>query len=286
MTALINTGETGLIPITDNEFIQLSELIYQRFGIVLDETKRSLLVGRLHKILRRHGIQTFGDYYAYLLRDRSGKAVSELANQISTNHTYFNREPEHFRFLVTKALPDVVARLRRQKKRDIRVWCAAAATGEEPYLLAMLLMEFFAGDYENWQAGLLATDISAAALARARHGVYAPDQVNKLSVSMRHKYFTMRDDGQYEVVPAVKRDVVFRRFNLMNQSFPFRRPFDIIFCRNVMIYFDKPTKTALAERMFEFTSSGGYLFIGHSETLTRSETPYTYVTPAVYQRCD
>lgn len=275
---------TGMMSISDAEFAAMRDLIHQRFGINLTEQKRSLLVGRLQKLMRTRGFSAFQQYIDYLTHDKSEQGLSELVDLISTNHTYFNREKDHFEYFYETALPTVINRLKQQKRKDLRVWCAGSSTGEEPYTLVMLMMEYLGTDYKNWDAGILATDISDRALTAARGGIYPKDRVDQLPANLRNKYFTPTADGRLAVRDDVKREATYRRFNLMNTRFPFKNPFQIIFCRNVMIYFDQPTRDALVARFHQFTEPGGYLFIGHSETLGRAQTLYNYIQPALYQK--
>jgi chemotaxis protein methyltransferase CheR len=282
--AQLNTVSSGMMAISDGEFTALRDLIHQRFGINLTEQKRSLLVGRLQKLMRTLGFSTFRQYIDFLQSDKSEQGLSELVDLISTNHTYFNREKDHFEYFFETALPAVVQKLKQQNRRDLRVWCAGSSTGEEPYTLTMLMMEYFGTDYKNWDAGILATDISDRALSAARAGVYPRDRVEQLPGNLRSKYFVPAGNGQLAVRDDVKAEATYRRFNLMNSSFPFKKQFQIIFCRNVMIYFDQPTRDALVSRFHKHTEDGGYLFIGHSETLGRSQTLYRYLQPALYQK--
>ncbi len=275
---------SGMMAISDGEFGALRDLIHRRFGINLTEQKRSLLVGRLQKLMRTRGFGTFQQYVDFLTQDKSEQGLSELVDLISTNHTYFNREKDHFDYFYDTALPTVIERLKRQNRRDLRVWCAGSSTGEEPYTLVMLMMEYLGSDYKNWDAGILATDISDRALSAARTGNYPRDRVEQLPPNLRNKYFSPTADNLLGVREDVKREATYRRLNLMNKSFPFKKPFQIIFCRNVMIYFDQPTRDALVARFHQCTEPGGYLFIGHSETLGRSQTLYRYLQPALYQK--
>ncbi len=274
----------SMMSISDQEFGQLRDLIQQRFGINLTDQKRSLLVGRLQKLMRRLNLQTFSQYYEYLTQDSSEKGLSELVDLISTNHTYFNREKDHFEYFAQTALPTIAEKLRQQNRKDLRIWCAGCSTGEEPYTLLMLMMEYFGTEYASWDAGILATDISDRALTIAKRGVYSADRVEQLPETLQRKYFTPAGNGEMAVVDKIKREATFRRFNLMNTSFPFKKPFQMIFCRNVMIYFDQPTRDALVGRYHQHTEPGGYLFIGHSETLGRSQSRYNYLQPALYQK--
>ena len=274
----------SLMTISDSEFTRLRDLIYQRFGINLTEQKRSLLVGRLQKLMRQLNLSTFSAYFEHLDNDKTEAGLSKLVDLISTNHTYFNREKDHFDYFSETALPTVIDRLKKQNRKDLRIWCAGCSSGEEPYTLLMLMMEYLGAEYSSWDAGILATDISDRALTVARRGVYATDRVLQLPEPLRRKYFTAAGQGEMAVVDKIKKEATFRRFNLMNTTFPFKKPFQMIFCRNVMIYFDQPTREALVSRYHKHTEAEGYLFIGHSETLGRSQTLYRYLKPALYQK--
>jgi len=275
---------TTMMTITDREFSQLRNLVYDRFGINLTEEKRSLLVGRLQKLLRSTGHMTFKSYYEYLSIDKTGKAIDELINRISTNYSYFYREEAHFNYFKKTALPELVKKQVNCKSKDIRIWSAGCSTGEEPYMLVMLMLEHLGMDYKSWSAGVFATDISNRVLEIARKGVYPDDRADKVPAGLKQKYFMPIGNYQIGVSDRVKTDVTLRRFNLMNKEFPFKQPFHMIFCRNVMIYFDKPTREALIKRFYKYVEPGGYFFIGHSETLGREQKLFKYVMPACYQR--
>lgn len=280
-----NTEYQGsMMAISDDEFARLRNLIHQRFGINLTEQKRSLLVGRLQKLMRRLNLSNFSDYYDYLKEDQTEGALGELVDLISTNHTYFNREKDHFDYFSQTALPAVIEKLKQENRRDLRIWCAGCSTGEEPYTLLMLMMEYLGADYASWDAGILATDISDRALTIAKRGAYATDRVMQLPETLRRKYFTTAGPGEMQVIDKLKKEATFRRFNLMNTTFPFKKQFQMIFCRNVMIYFDQETREAFVSRYHKATEPGGYLFIGHSETLGRSQSLYRYLKPALYQK--
>ncbi len=272
-----------MMTITDAEFHSIRDLVYKRFGITLSDQKKSLVVGRLQKILRQRGMTTFRQYYDSLVADKTDHALSELANQITTNHTFFFREPDHFDFFRSDILPWMTQTHKAKGDNDLRIWCAAASSGEEPYTLIMTLLEHFGPDYKNWDCGLLATDVSEKALLAARQAIYDSTRLQGVSPQMISKYFKKTAAG-YEVVEKVKKEVTIRRFNLMDKALPFKKPFDCIWCRNVMIYFDGPTKVELVNRMYQHTVPGGYLLIGHSETLGRDQTPWKYVKPAVYRK--
>lgn len=267
------------ILLTDGEFKKIAKLVYDSFGITLNDSKRSLVVNRLNKMLRKRGFDTFTQYYTHLVADKSGVELQNLANNISTNHTFFNRESGHFDYYLNTALPEVT---RGIMDKDLRVWCCASSTGEEPYTLAMLQHEFFGAKYREWKAGLLATDISETALQKALVGEYPAKEVEKLPVNLKNKYFDKSGD-LYIVKQQIKNELTFKKVNLIKR-FQFKKAFHIIFCRNVMIYFDQPTKDSLIQRLYDNTVLGGYLFIGHSETIPRNNCPYEYVMPAVYRK--
>lgn len=270
--------------ISDKEFDRMRQLIYEKFGINLSDEKKSLLVGRLQKILRSEGFESFNQYYDNLLTEKSGKAISKLIDHISTNHTYFNRENAHFDYFRNHALPEVIDRLKKKKINDLRIWCAGCSSGEEAYTLLMLMRETLGEEYRAFDAGLLATDISDRILNVARQGVYPDDRIEALPDPLKRKYFVRKGPEHVQVVEDIRREAVFRRFNLMNSRFPFKRQFHIIFCRNVMIYFDRQTRDSLVRRFHAATEPGGYLFIGHSETLGREQPLYEYLIPAAYRK--
>jgi chemotaxis protein methyltransferase CheR len=274
----------GLLKLSDKEFRKLSELVYAQCGIILGEHKRSLVVGRLNKELKQKGFESFMEYYEYVTHDPTGQALNTLIEKISTNHTFFWRENDHFDFFTNTVLPEEVALMRQRKSRDLRIWCAGCSTGEEPYTLAMLVREYFGRDLRNWDAGVLATDISDRVLRIATEGVYREENLKKLPPRLRNDYFVHADEDVWEVREDLRKMVLFRKLNLMRENYPFKGRFQIIFCRNVMIYFDTPTRNALVQRFYRSMEPGGYLFIGHSESLGRMNCPFRYVRPAVYRK--
>jgi len=274
--------ELGL-RLSDSDFRSIRELLHSGFGIALAEEKRSLVAGRLQKVLRDRGNISFSEYYRQVVDDASGREMSELINRLSTNHTFFNREKDHFDHFRQTALPEALRRGQATGEKDLRVWCAASSTGEEPYMLAMCLREVFGAAHRDWDTALLATDISERALAVARNGVYPADRMQELPAPLRERYFQPRGQD-FEVVPEIKSLITYRRFNLINPGYPFKRAFDAIFCRNVLIYFDVPTKVEVVAKMAKFLRPGAYLYLGHSETLGRESEHYRYVRPAVYRR--
>ena len=267
--------------INDKEFKQLSEFIQRNYGIHLKKEKQTLITGRLHKVLAELNLKSFSEYYEYLVNDKSGVALAVLVDKITTNHTFFMREAEHFAYLKDQVLPYWK---RTIKNHDLRVWCAASSTGEEPYTLAMIIGDFFESEKHLWDTKLLATDISQAALDTAKRGVYQMERIEDLPKYWRNKYFIRNDALSMRANDYLKSQVIYRRFNLVDEVFPFKKKMHVIFCRNVMIYFDQKTKETLVNKMYDLLEPGGYLFIGHSESLNRETTQFKYIKPAVYRK--
>lgn len=265
----------------EKTFYELAAYIKEKFGISLGREKKTLLEGRLVKILARLGLDSAEAYYAYLRQDTSGLADADLINAVSTNHTFFMRETDHFQYFSETVLPHWYERIR---DADLRTWCAACSTGQEAYTLAMLISDFFSLKEQDWDTTLLATDISAAALAAARRGVYESRTAAQLPERWRKLYFQRLDSARLQIIPRLRQEIVFRQFNLITPRFPFKRKFHAIFCRNVMIYFDKETRRALVNHFYQALEPGGYLFIGHSEVLEREETQFEYLRPSIYRK--
>ena len=273
-----------MMQISDKEFELIRTLVYDQFGINLTEQKRSLVVGRLQKYLKSAGFDSFRSYYNYLTSDPTTQSLTDLINKISTNYSFFYREKAHFDFFVQTALPETLKKLKSCNSNNLRIWTAGCSTGEEPYMLEMLMTHHLGLEYSAWDAGILATDISERVLNFARDGIYPEERTNQVPASLKQKYFTLAGDGSMAVVEKIKKGVTFRRLNLMNRTFPFKKPFQMIFCRNVMIYFDKPTRDELVRRFHSNLIPGGYLFVGHSETLGRDQNLFQYLMPATYMK--
>lgn len=267
--------------ITDREFTELVQFIKKNYGINLSQ-KRSLVMGRLCNYIVQSGFNSFSEYFQYIVNDATGKAGTVLVNKLTTNHTYFLREPQHFEFLERVALPYLTRAAGAEK--DLRIWSAGCSTGEEPYTLAMVMDSYLGPEKCLWDTKILATDISTAALEKAEKAVYHNNQLDSLPGNWRAKYFRRFDDEYSLLSDTIRKEIVFRRFNLMNEALPFKKKFHLIFCRNVMIYFDADTKRELVERFYHHMEPGGYLFIGHSESINRHESKYTFVAPAIYRK--
>jgi chemotaxis protein methyltransferase CheR len=262
------------------QFEKISALVYQACGINLRAGKEELVRSRLSKRLRELALPRFEDYVRYIERDASGRELAFMVDALTTNKTSFFRESPHFDCLRDLVLPALAA-----QGAPIRLWSAGCSSGEEPYSIAMFLLERL-GQERCRNVRILATDLCERALAKAQAGVYPEAAAADVPALLRHKYMTLsgpRGRQQCVVGDSVRSLVRFARLNLMD-DWPMKGPFDVIFCRNVMIYFDKPTQQALVERFRELLPPGGYLFVGHSESLASSARGFRPVQPAVYVR--
>jgi chemotaxis protein methyltransferase CheR len=268
--------------LTDTQFHRIRQLVREHTGIALSEAKRQLVYGRLARRLRALKLETFGEYIELLER---GVAVEleEFTNAITTNLTSFFRESHHFDYLASDVLPKIVAR--DGGTRRARIWCCAASTGEEPYSIAMVLRE--AGDILNgFDVKLLATDLDSAVLATGAAGVYNAERLKSVSNARVSRFFRKgsgEHTGKFRAEDELRNLITFKQLNLMHE-WPVRGPFDVIFCRNVIIYFDKETQRALFERMAALQRPGDMLFLGHSESLYRVSDKYELVGRTIYRR--
>ena len=276
------TAGKGAAPeLTDREFYDLCRLIHRHAGIQLSAQKKELVRSRLAKILRSRNLTSFAHYYQEVLADKTGGELVSLLDAISTNQTAFWREPAHFLFLAREVLPA----WRRAMQKPWRFWSAGCASGEEPYTLAMMLLETF-GPQGLGGVKILASDLNTQVLAQARQGVYSLERLAPLPPEWRRRYFQKgvnRFEGFARLKEEVRRLVEFIRLNFM-EPFHFPEEFDVIFCRNVMIYFDRQNQQRLIRQFHQCLRPGGYLFIGHSESLCNINHPFTYVRPTIYQK--
>ena len=266
--------------ITDAEFKRIRDYIKAHYGISMGDEKKSLIYSRLRASLVRGGFNNFTEYFDSLIADKSGTAIINFVDRVTTNHTFFMRETDHFDYLRETVLPYLEETYAGAK--EICLWCAASSSGEEPYTLQMILHDYFEG--KSWNTEILATDISSNVLNKAVHGVYPNDRVATLPEGWHKKYFKKYDENNSIVVDQIKRNITYRRFNLMENSYDFKKKMHVIFARNVMIYFDNDTRDQVVQKFYNATSEGGYLFIGHSESLTHTATKYKYIMPAVYRK--
>jgi chemotaxis protein methyltransferase CheR len=277
--------ETDNVVMSEREFRQISDLVYQHCGINLHDGKKELVRARLAKWIREGNFKSFEDYIHYVLEDKTGKEFSILIDSLSTNLTSFFREYQHFEFMNEKFLPALLERKRKEQNFRIRGWSAGCSSGEEPYSIAITLLEAISGR-GRWDVKLLATDISTRMLEAAQKGLYEKDRVAAVGPMQKNKYLvpvSMDKQKLYQVSDTLRNIIIFKYLNLM-KDWPIRGPLDFIFCRNVMIYFDKPTQQNLINRFWESLGSKGILFTGHSESLTGIEHKFEYIQPTIYMK--
>lgn len=265
--------------ITDNEFTRIVYYIKKRYGIDLSQ-KKVLITGRMENYLIRNGYSSYHEYMERVESNPEGEEARNLINTLTTNHTYFMRESGHFEFLEKVVLPQLKKKV---KDRDLRIWSAATATGEEPYTLAMILMDYFGIEKYMWDTKVLATDVSTKALEFAKKGRYLSDQIEPLPDKWKQRYFHQIGKEEFEVKDELRNEVIFRQFNLMN-PFLFRKKFHVIFLRNVMIYFSEDTRYELLEKVYNSMEPGGYLFVGTTEPIDKTKTKFQYVASSIYRK--
>lgn len=263
---------------------RLCELIYAEAGIRLGSEKKTMLEARLKRRLRDLRFDSYSQYCDYLFTHKGlQQEKGELINVVTTNKTDFFREPGHFEFLAERGLPELAA---RANGRPLLAWSAGCSTGEEPYTLAMVLSDY-AEQHPGFRFSILATDISTTVLEKAKIGIYSSDSVEPVPMAMRRKYLMRSRDRSSDLVrvaPELRGLVQFRQLNFMDADYGVSEEADAIFCRNVIIYFDRPTQEQILGKLARFLVPGGYLFVGHSETLHAMNLPLTAVAPALYRR--
>jgi chemotaxis protein methyltransferase CheR len=270
--------------LTNRQFARISSRVGELCGINLHAGKQELIKARLNRHLRRHGLDCFDAYMDLIDSDPTGVEQTVMLDALSTNLTHFFREQDHFAYMAKHLLPRYAQR-RKYAQRDLRIWSAGASTGEEPYSIAMTVAQSPVRD-ELGDVGILATDLSAQAVAAAVRGVYSANRIAPVPPQWRTAHFDLiqtRPHRLYRVRDDLRAMMHFARLNLM-ESWPMQGKFDVIFCRNVMIYFDKPTQMRLIGRFWDMLSPGGTLFIGHSESLAGVRHKFRYVQPTVYER--
>lgn len=269
-----------MISISDKEFSMLTDYLRINYGINLSK-KRTLIEGRLNNYLTQHGFTDYGSYLEQLFKDKTGTEMNQIINFLTTNYSYFMREWDHFNYFKTYVLPELKIHC---KEHDLRLWSAGCSTGEEPYTIAMLTNDFFNQEKVFWDTKVLATDISMKALNKAIQGTYDDEAMERIPAIWKTSYFQKFSENEWQVKQNLKEEVIFRQFNLMDTVFPFKKKFHAIFCRNVMIYFDAKTKKELIRKFYQATETGGYLFIGQSESVDRSDTEYKYILPSIFKK--
>ena len=281
-------GRTDRLPLgvsssglSDKDFKLFRSLIYDQSGINLTQDRKDLLTNRLAKRIRKGGFESYRRYYDYIMADQSGQELIQLLNMISTNLTYFFRESQHFNILRDSVLPKIIAAKQKKNDRRVRFWSAACSTGEEVYSLLITVLPFLTPP-SSWDFKVLGSDISTKVLSTAKKGEYDKHQLKGVDPLKIPEIFQVNNHNLV-VKPNLRQMVKFARLNLL-EPFPFRGRFEVIFCRNVMIYFDQSTRERLVNKFHQFLTPGGYLFIGHSENLTGLNHQFTYVDPAVYRK--
>lgn len=281
-----SVSESGLLEryeLSQEDFREISSRVMRLCGINLHNGKRELVKARLSKRLRLLGIETYREYMKYVEHDASGAELANMIDALSTNVTHFFREVQHLDYLRENLLPRLADSRRRDRQRRLRIWSAGCSSGEEPYSIGITLLESLP-DAEQWDIKILATDISNTVLAKARRGVYEEAKLKDVPAALRSKYFELEDAGPprtFGVCRRLRQMVHFAHLNLM-EPWPMKGPFDFIFCRNVMIYFDKSTQQSLIERFSQLLGTGGVLFIGHSESLSGVKHKLSQLHPTVY----
>jgi chemotaxis protein methyltransferase CheR len=266
--------------ISIDEFARFRALIYKESGISLTEQKRTLLASRLSRRLRELDLASFSDYYAKVTEDPTREEFTRMLDLISTNKTDFFREPKHFAFLRERIIPEL------ERTKCIRIWSSACSSGEEPYTIAMTLFDTVRNPAE-WEFKILASDLSTRVLAKAATGIYDEERVRDVPPDVIRRHFLRgrgESEGLLKVKPHLAGMIQFRRLNLMDEHFPIKTSLDLIFCRNVMIYFDRPTQETLVNKFHRYLKPGGYLFIGHSESLQWVRHPFKSLAPTIYQK--
>jgi len=277
--------ETGMpggdFTLSQSEFDRIRELVREHTGISLSEAKRQLVYGRLSRRLRALKLTGFREYIA-MIEDGHPEELEEFTNAVTTNLTSFFREPHHFEYLAKDLLPALVAK--DSGARRLRIWCCAASTGEEPYSISMVLREA-QPLLTGWDAKLLATDLDSNVLATGTAGVYGADRFQNMNPARLKRWFepVAGDGKRFSAVDELRIPITFKQLNLMNE-WPMKGPFDAIFCRNVIIYFDKATQKVLFERMARLQRPGDHLFLGHSESLYRVCDKYDLIGKTIYRR--
>ncbi len=272
------------LEISHKEYELIRQLVYERAGINLGDNRQHLVQARIAKIIRRKKLSCFDEYFQFLKSDRTGTEIASLIDAISTNTTYFFRESDHFDFL-TASLEKRIEQA-GNAPLTIRIWSAASSSGEEPYTIAMVVHQLML-KYSQLSLKLLATDISQQILEKAKVGIYPPERLKNIPKSYIRQYFrkiTRDKELAYEIAPELKKLITFANFNLMIPQYPFKYGFDYVFCRNVMIYFDRTTQSAVVNKIAQHIKPGGYLIVGHSESLNNIKHPLKYIRPTIYMK--
>ncbi|MBF0314836.1 MAG: protein-glutamate O-methyltransferase [Oligoflexia bacterium] len=273
----------SVLDISDSEFALFQKLVLGLLGIKLTESKRALIVSRLYTRLKELKLENFTEYILYLKNNNNSKVeLREFINRITTNETFFFREKGHFDFLAKTLIPEFID---KYKNRELRIWSSACSSGEEPYTIAMTVYPFIKA-HPGFHVKILATDISTKVLEKAKAGVYSQESLAKVPVNLHATFFEVHSPDKVQVRPELRSMITFKEFNLMSQRYPLKSPVDIIFCRNVMIYFSEEGKNFVLSKFSEHLQNQGYLFIGHSESLMSNQYHFELLQNTIYRKME
>lgn len=279
---ILETYQKGTLG--DKDFRRLSDFIYKNYGIKMPPEKRTMLEGRLAKRLRANQIQNYADYCDFVFSEKGEQEIIHMINVVSTNKTDFFREQAHFEFLFDIILPEYVS---EERTNPLKFWSAASSSGEEAYTLAMVTSEFNRMNDQSINYEIFGTDISSDILQKASMAVYAEERIANIPLSYKKRYFLRNKDAEKKlvrVIPELRSTCSFMRLNLMDPSYPVNEEFDVIFCRNVLIYFDRPTQEAVINKLCRHLRPGGYFFLGHSESAMGMNVPLSSIKPTVFRK--
>lgn len=262
--------------ISEKDFKRLSKFIYDECGINLSDSKKTMLEVRLRKRLKNLNMHSYSEYCEYLFSQDGYKEFTDMIDQVTTNKTDFFREPSHFEYMIQKVVPELT-----RIKRDLILWSAGCSSGEEPYTMAMFLKEY------DCDFKIFATDISTRVLEKARLAIYNEERIQPVPRDFMKKYLLVKKDRSeiiYRIIPELRSRIFFKRLNFMDNDYGLNEKMDIIFCRNVIIYFDRKTQGKILQKISSYLQPHGYLFMGHSETLFGMDVPLVQVAPTIYRR--
>ncbi|MFW5886171.1 MAG: CheR family methyltransferase [Bacteroidota bacterium] len=280
-----NLSQIFKAQLTDEEFNKLSSFIFNNYGIKMPPVKKVMLQSRLQKRLRALNLVNFGEYCNYVFSDKGQETeVIHMIDVVSTNKTDFFREPIHFEFMQMSVLPAFVEK--HQQGKEIKIWSAGCSSGEEPYTIG-ITMEDFLSNYPRFHYSILATDISSRILKSAVDGIYKEEKVDGIPLEIKKKYFLRSKDktkNLVRIIPQIRKNIIFKRLNFMDEKYDVDHVFDMIFCRNVLIYFDRGTQENVINKLCTHLKPGGYLFLGHSESITNIKVPLQQIRPTIFIR--
>ncbi|EKV56347.1 CheR family methyltransferase [Brachyspira hampsonii] len=272
--------------LSDAEFNELVKIIYDKTRIQMTSHKRALVTSRLSKRLRALKMNSFREYIDFV-KNAKDEELTNFVNAVTTNKTDFFRENKHFEYMKSTFLPEWEKNFKAGKVKNLRIWSAACSTGEEPYTIQMTLHEYFGSNYDKYDIKVLASDIDTNVLAHGRAGIYKDESVDPIQDNILRKYFlrgTGDKEGLYKVKDILKKNLFFRQLNFKDEDFDIHTQFDLIFCRNVIIYFDKEFQKELFNKFHRYLKDDGLVFIGHSETLFGVSDKFKYVASNIYKK--